>query len=412
MELARTFQYQGGELHCEEVPLSRIGREVGTPCYVYSRAAVLHNFRLFQEIFREVQAHTFFAVKANSNLAILRLLAAEGSGFDIVSEGEFYRLQRIGVPPEKVIFSGVGKTASELKLALQHSIFCINLESLEELEQLCALSRNLNRQPRVALRLNPDVSAETHPYISTGLRQHKFGIDLEQAGRAQEILLQNPQVQLTGLGFHIGSQILDVRPFMDAFVKFQEVVRDFSSRGFVLRHLDLGGGFGIPYRGEKPPDLPAYARFLARHRGEQELVFEPGRFIVGNAGILLNQVLYRKVNEGKHFVVVDGAMNDLLRPSLYQAYHEIQAVREAPPSVTADVVGPVCETGDFFARDRLIPSFDRGDYLAVMNAGAYGFVLSSNYNSRPRAAEVLVSGKEYRIIRLRESLEDLIRGEA
>jgi len=411
MFLTQSFQYRDRELHCEEVPLARIADRVGTPCYVYSSSAILGNFRTFRHVFEEVDPLVCYALKANSNLSILKLLKVEGSGFDVVSGGELFRLKKIGADPKKIVFSGVGKTVEELNLAVKMELLSLNLESTEELETLIALTTDSTRPVDISLRINPDVDPSTHPYIATGLRDSKFGIELNRLARATSLLRQAPNIQLKGLGFHIGSQIMDVKPFMEAFLHLKRVADELREEGFDIRHLDLGGGIGIPYQEEHEPDLTGYARFLAQNRGEYRLLFEPGRFVVGNAGVLINKVLYHKVSTGKNFLIVDGAMNDLIRPSLYQAYHAVQPLTEKEATIMADVVGPVCESGDFFATDRLLPELHSGDYLAVMNAGAYGFVAASNYNSRPRAAEVLVEGSQFRTIREREGLEDLVRGE-
>ncbi|MBI4445885.1 MAG: diaminopimelate decarboxylase [Acidobacteria bacterium] len=407
------FHYQRNQLYCEETPLEAVARQVGTPCYVYSRSAIIENFHSFRTTFIEVDPLICYSVKANSNLAVLQILNQEGSGFDVVSAGELYRLEKIGVDPRKVIFSGVGKTVGELEAALEIGIGIINVESLEELELLTHVAVRKRIKPHISFRINPDVDALTHPYIATGLRQHKFGINLEELEDIIRALQSRPQLELTGLSCHIGSQILDVQPFLDAFLKLRELADALRRRGFAMVHLDLGGGIGIPYRSETPPRLTTYAEFLKENQNGYQIIFEPGRFIVGNAGVLLNQVLYNKVSQAKRFIVVDGAMNDLLRPSLYQSYHEILPVKKSEKEgIQADVVGPICESGDFFAKDRVLPQLQAGEYLAVMNAGAYGFVLSSNYNSRPRVAEILVHGSQIHVIRSREGFEDLIRGES
>jgi diaminopimelate decarboxylase len=406
------FDYRAGELCCEQVPVASIAKDVGTPCYIYSKHRILKNCRHFQASLSGLNALVCYSVKANSNLAVLRLLQQEGCGFDIVSGGELHRVLRAGADPRMVVFSGVGKSPLELEMALDGSLLSINVESLEELQTLGVLAARKGVRTDICLRINPDVDVLTHPYIATGLRQHKFGIDMDRVPELIGALQAHPRLQLIGLGFHIGSQIMDVQPFLDAFLKTKQLADGFRSSGFPIEILDLGGGVGIPYRGEEPADLARYSAFLKEQCGPYRLLFEPGRLIVGDAGILLNQVLHRKVNHGKSFVIVDGAMNDLMRPSLYQAHHEILAVRRREETVIADVVGPICESGDFFARDRQLPDFRQGDLLAVMNAGAYGFVLSSNYNSRPRAPEVLVDGDRFQVVRRRETIEDLTRGES
>ncbi len=409
MSSAAEFRYRNERLFCEGVPLERIAEQVGTPCYVYSRQAVLGNYRRFSEAFAAAGALTCYAVKANSNLSILRLLAEQESGFDVVSGGELRRVVRAGADTGRVMFSGVGKTPGELRLALEHELLAINVESVEELETLARVAAAGGRRARVSLRLNPDIEAPTHPYISTGMRQHKFGIDPERIDRLAVVLgAQSKWLELVALGCHIGSQILDLTPFFDAFARLKVLAGEFRRRDLPVEILDLGGGIGIPYRGEQPAPLEEYARFLAENREDYRLVLEPGRYIVGNAGLLLSRVLYRKANREKRFVIVDAAMNDFMRPALYQAYHEVLPVRQQEPSSVADVVGPVCESGDFFAKDRPLPEVRQGDWLAVMNAGAYGFVLASNYNSRPRPAEVLVEGEEFRVVRRRESFGDLV----
>ncbi len=411
MKIDQPFSYRNGELFCEDVALRTIGKQVGTPCYIYSANSIVGRYREFRSILDGIDSLICYSVKANSNLAVLDLLRREGCGFDVVSGGELGRVRRIGASERNVVFSGVGKTVSELRMALSPPVLSINVESFEELQTLEMVAGDLGVRAEISLRVNPDVSVETHPYIATGLRQHKFGIDMEQMEQIRRALGSMKHIRLVGLGFHIGSQILDVQPFLDAFTKLKTLAEDFRSSGHGLKLLDLGGGLGIPYRGESPPALDRYARFLKAHHGDYRLIFEPGRLFVGDTGVLLNQVLYNKTNHGKRFVIVDGAMNDLMRPALYQAHHEVLPVVEGPPRTTADVVGPVCESGDFFAQDRELPDFQQGDYLAVMNAGAYGFVLSSNYNTRPRAPEVLVDGDSYRIIRRRETLDDLLAAE-
>lgn len=404
------FNYRRRQLCCEQVPLKKVAAAVSTPCYVYSRAAILANFRQFNEAFASAEALICYAVKANSNLSILRLLSEHGSGFDVVSGGELRRLSRVGADMRKVLFSGVGKTPSELRLALENDLLAVNVESLEELRTLARIAAEQGSAARVSLRLNPDIEVHTHPHISTGMRQHKFGIDPDRIGELTSIIRSaDGRLELLALGCHIGSQILDLQPFYQAFAKIKALAEEFRSRGLPVKMLDLGGGIGIPHRGEAPAPLTEYGRFLAQQRDGYELVLEPGRYIVGNAGALLTQALYRKSNRDRRFLIVDGAMNDFMRPALYQAYHEVLPVRQGQSAGTADVVGPVCESGDFFAKERPLPDIQQGELLAVMNAGAYGFALASNYNSRPRAAEVMVDGEEFQVIRRRESFEDLVR---
>ncbi len=405
------FLHDGGELTCEGTPLSRIARQAGTPSYVYSRRAIRDSYHRLKDAFATVDPLICYSLKANDNLSLLRVLQEEGSGFDVVSGGELFRLQRIGADPRRIVFSGVGKTVQEMEMALEWGLFSINVESRQELETLARVSRRMGREARVAVRINPDVDAGTHPYIATGLHQHKFGVETDQIDDLLEIIENSPEIRLVGLGYHIGSQILDVQPFLDAFERLREGADRIRDRGFPLEHLDLGGGLGISYQGETGPDLQRYAGALAQTGEGYRIVMEPGRYLVGNAGVLLTRVLYRKTNRGKVFLVVDAAMTDLLRPSLYGARHQILPVRPDRSWITADVVGPVCESGDFLARGQRVPDAHPGDLLAVMSAGAYGFVLSSNYNSRRRAAEVLVDGDEWREIRVRESFEDLVRGE-
>jgi diaminopimelate decarboxylase len=406
------FEYRGGELFCEEVALREIAEKTGTPAFVYSGNSVRRRYRQLKSAFSRIDPTICYAVKANSNLAILEILTNVGSCFDIVSAGELFRLNRSGVSGDRIIFSGVGKTDAELEAAIDQSLFCLVIESLSELQRVSELTRTRGKSLRISLRLNPEVEARTHPYISTGLRRHKFGIELESLAETLAMIKENELLELQGIGSHIGSQILEVSPFVEAFRRIRESADEIRSKGFPVQHLDLGGGFGIPYRKSDPVlDLSSLAQSLEKHVEGYKLLMEPGRYLVGPAGVLLARVLHRKSNHGKNFVVADAAMNDLIRPALYQAYHEIVPVREAEGAVMADVVGPVCESADFLGHDRRLPELRPGDLLAVMDSGAYGFVASSNYNSRPRIAEVLVEGKSNRVIRKRETFEDLIRGE-
>lgn len=409
--IERPFHYIDGELCAGRLPLRQIAEKTGTPCYVYVRSAIEQNYRFLREVFQKVNSRIFFAVKANSNLSVLKILKEQGCGFDVVSGGELFRLQHIGADPKGVIFSGVGKTCEEIRNALRLGIFCLNVESLQEMEQLVRILASENRPVSISLRLNPDREVESHPYISTGMKHHKFGIDAASLKQVLALIAVHPRLQLVGLSFHLGSQILNVDPFLEVFDRTLHTADELTKQGFPIRHIDIGGGFGIRYRDEPLPDLRRAARELAERQGPYQIFLEPGRCITGNTGVLLNRVLLSKENQGKRFIVVDGAMNDLLRPALYQAYHEIQPLKQRNSKGTADVVGPVCESGDFFARDRLLPELGEGDYLAVMDTGAYGFVASSNYNSRRRCAEVLVEGESWRIIRRRESYLELVQPE-
>jgi diaminopimelate decarboxylase len=408
------FQFRDGVLHAEEVPVTAIAARYGTPCYVYSRATLTRHYRAFDEALQAIDHQVCYAVKANSSLAVLNVLARLGSGFDIVSGGELFRVLRAGGDPGKVVFSGVGKTEAELRAALEAGIYCFNVESGAELEQLDAVARALQTRARIALRVNPDVDAKTHPYISTGLRDNKFGVDIAAA----EALYRRAQtlagIEIAGIASHIGSQLLDVQPFLDALDRVLALVDRLAAAGIVLRHLDVGGGLGVRYRDEQtlaPADWAA--QLLPRLAGRAlKLYNEPGRAIAGNAGILLTRVEVLKHAEAKNFAVVDAAMNDLLRPTLYKAWMEI--VRTTPagdaPLRCYDVVGPICETGDWLGKDREL-ALRTGDLLAVRTAGAYGFTMASNYNTRPRAAEVMVDGAQMHLIRPRETLDDLVRGE-
>ncbi len=410
------FVYRDGLLHCEEAVLSEIARSAGTPCYVYSSRGILERYRSYDEAFGDLPHRVCYAVKANSNLGVLSLLAAAGSGFDVVSGGELYRVLRAGGKAGTVVFSGVGKTAEEIEYALHSGIHSFNCESEAEVALLDALAARHGARPRVALRVNPDVDAITHPYITTGLREHKFGIDAGEAEQVYRRAASFGHLSLEGVSCHIGSQLLDTTPMLLALDRMLELVERLRAANLPIHHLDLGGGLGVPY---KPDDVaPEVGAFVSAMRGrlegrQLEVLVEPGRSIVGEAGALLTRVLYRKRSGSKEFIVVDAAMNDLIRPSLYQSHHEIVPLRADPGlgAVLADIVGPVCETGDFLARDRLVADVRPGDYLAVCTAGAYGFVLASNYNSRPRPPEVLVSGSAWREVRARESYEDLVRSE-
>jgi diaminopimelate decarboxylase len=409
------FHYSGNDFYCEQVPLADLAARVGTPAYVYSARAILDNYRAYDEAFGDLPHTVCFAVKANSSIGVLALLAKAGAGFDIVSGGELYRVLKAGGDPSNVVFSGVGKTAGEVEYALANGIHSFNCESEAELGLIDALAARRGVKAGFAIRVNPDVDASTHPYISTGLSQHKFGIALAEAATVYGRARRYQNLTATGVSCHIGSQILDPAPILEAMDKVLELVAALRAAGHPIDHLDLGGGLGISYHaGEKAPSIRGFIESVygrLRASGLSVMV-EPGRSIVGPAGVLLARVLYRKKNGPKEFVVVDAAMNDLIRPALYRAHHDIVPVRKnGLPPVTADVVGPICETGDFLARDRQMANVMPGDFVAVCAAGAYGFVQASNYNSRPRAVEVLVEGAEYRVIRRRETYEDLVRGE-
>jgi diaminopimelate decarboxylase len=409
------FQYRHGELHCEGVAIERIAKEVGTPCYVYSHATLTRHFRAFDGAFSSVPHIVAFAMKANSNLAILRLMGKEGSGADIVSGGELYRALKAGIPPGKIVFAGVGKSRDEIRYALDTDILMFNVESSAEFHAIDEVAGEMGRRARVALRINPDIDPKTHPYISTGLKKSKFGISADRVLEEYKLASSLPHIDVVGVHKHIGSQLTDVAPFVDALKKVLALVETLKSLGADIRYVNIGGGLGITYSDEVPPLPQELATALAPLVRDLKcvLIMEPGRVIVGNAGILVTRVLYRKEGEDKRFVIVDAAMNDLIRPSLYGAYHEIRRVREVPNAsqITADVVGPVCESGDFLAKDRTMPDVKPGELLAVMSAGAYGFTMASNYNSRPRVPEVLVKDGEMHVIRSREQYADLVRGE-
>jgi diaminopimelate decarboxylase len=411
----------GSVLHCDDVALSRLVERFGSPLYVYSATAIRERMRIFEHAFRKVRHTVCFSVKANSNLGILRLLAQTGCGFDVVSGGELARVLRVDRRAAKqVVFSGVGKTTEEMKAALKAGILLFNVESESELWTLAECAARLKQTAPIALRVNPDVSAETHPYISTGLHQHKFGVPINASRRLYAQASGIRSLSIAGVSVHIGSQITDVKPFEEAMVRIAELVRQLRADGHRIDFVDAGGGLGIAYEDRNLPDfedyVADYAEALLRPlRGlKVHLLLEPGRSILGPAGALLTRVLYKKTNGAKKFLVVDAAMNDLLRPSLYNAYHEIAKVKwkeGSSVSETVDVVGPVCETGDFFARARELPQSEEGDLFAILDAGAYGMVLASNYNSRPRPAEVLVDGKSVKLIRRRETVADLLRNE-
>lgn len=409
------FEYRNGRLHAEDVPVAEIAAAVGTPCYVYSHATIARHWRAFDQAFGDHPHLICYAVKANSNLAVLNVLARLGSGFDIVSVGELERVLAAGGDPGKVVFSGVGKRRDELERALEVQIRCFNVESEAELALLEQAAAERGRRAPVSLRINPDVDANTHPYISTGLKQNKFGIAVDRALAVYSRAAASPHLEVVGVDCHIGSQLTKVTPFVDALERVLALVGRLEQQGVPIRHLDLGGGLGIRYRDEEPPLPSDHAAALMEHLCGKpyEILIEPGRAIVGNAGILVTRVELLKQGEDKNFAVVDAAMNDLLRPALYSAWQAIIPVepRAGGEPRRYDVVGPICETGDFLGKDREL-NIEPGDLLAVRSAGAYGFAMSSNYNSRPRAAEVMVDGDRFHVVRHRETVRQLYSGES
>jgi diaminopimelate decarboxylase len=413
------FEYRNGEMFAEAVPVKRIAKEVGTPAYVYSLATLKRHFRVFDQAFTAVPHIVCFSVKANSNIALLRAFAKEGGGFDIVSAGELFRALKAGGDPKKIVFSGVGKKKEEIEYALNSGILMFNVESEHEMVALDEIAGGMGRKAPISLRINPDVDPQTHPYISTGMKKAKFGVDLKRSLESYKKAVSLPNLQVVGVDCHIGSQLTSISPFVDALGRVREyldrvLIGSLKKEGAQIRYLDLGGGLGISYKDEMPPHPEEYARGIIQGLEglDVTLILEPGRVIVGNAGILVTEVQYIKETDEKKFVIVDGGMNDLIRPALYGSYQEIRPVdQRSSEKIVADVVGPICESGDFFAKDREIERPQRGDLLAVMSAGAYGFTMASNYNSHPKPPEVLVDGDQYYVIRARETMDDLIRGE-
>ncbi|MCP4198858.1 MAG: diaminopimelate decarboxylase [Proteobacteria bacterium] len=408
------FERRGKDLYCEDVSLEKLADQFGTPLYVYSKATFERHYRVFDDAFSDFKHIICFAVKANTSFALLNLLGKMGSGADIVSGGELFRALKAGIPAERIVYSGVGKSVAEMDQALDAGILMFNIESFQELEVLNTIARDKGIKARISLRVNPDVDPKTHPYIATGLKTSKFGINTAKALNGYERAGKLSNIDVIGVDCHIGSQLTEVAPFVEAVGKLRQMMQTLRERGFSIAYLDLGGGLGITYDTEEPPSPAEYAGAI---RGEIEnddmtLILEPGRNVAGNAGILLTRVLYEKETEEKRFVVVDGGMNDLIRPSLYNSYHGILPVVDTGrDQVKVDVVGPICESGDFLAKDRELPALHSGELLAVMSAGAYGFSMASMYNSRPLAAEVLVSGDKYSLIRRRGTYEDLVQGE-
>ncbi len=417
------IHYRDKELYCEDVPLADLAEEFGTPLYVYTKGQILENLRAIQAPLQEPDHIVCYALKANSNPAILQLLAAEGAGADVVSAGELYLALESGFPPDKIVFAGVGKREDEIEYGLQNDIFSFNAESVQELQLISLVAMRLGKKARVALRVNPDIDAQSHPYITTGLKENKFGISAHEALEAFRYAATLPSLEVSGVHTHIGSQITRIEPFLDAAKFLADLVSRLREAGIAIQHIDVGGGFGVQYvnaitheglpleLGDSAP--PPLSQFIEQVLPTLQATgcsiwFEPGRSIVANAGVLLTRVLYTKENGVKKFVIVDGGMNDLLRPALYHAYHQIVPVKiETYEHEKVDVVGPICETGDFFARDRLLSKTKRNDLLAVLTTGAYGFVNASNYNARPKPAEILVNGEKVRVVRERQTLEQL-----
>jgi diaminopimelate decarboxylase len=408
------FKYHAGELYAEEIPVKKLAVKYGTPLYIYSYNTLLRHFRAYADAFNDYPHIICFAIKSNSNTAILRLIAKNGGGADIVSGGELYIALKAGITPKKIVYAGVGKTEKEIRFALRSKILMFNVESEDELREIDRVAGKMKSKAPIALRINPDIDPETHPYIATGLRKHKFGISIEEALEHYRLASRLKNINVIGIHKHIGSQITKVSPFVDALKRILLLIDKLSVQGVEIKYLDIGGGLGISYKDEEPPvpkELAAHLIPLIEGR-KLTLIVEPGRSIAGNAGILVTKTLYLKKSEEKEFIIVDAGMNDLIRPSFYGAYHHIlPVVRKKRGTVLCDVVGPICESSDFLARERELRRIKQGEYLAVMGAGAYAFSMSSNYNSRPRAAEVMVKGRDHFLIRDRETYGDLLRNE-
>ncbi len=408
------FQYQKDELYCEEVPVSEIARNVGTPFYLYSHATLKQHFRVFDEAFGDLKHLTCFSMKSNSSLAVLRLFAGEGGGVDIVSGGELHRALKAGVDSKKIVYSGVGKSVEDLEFALKSNILLFNVESSQEISLLNDVAKDLRKKAPVAIRVNPDIDPQTHPYIATGLKESKFGIDIKESLEEYVRAATLDHLVVSGVSCHLGSQLVKTDPFLEALRELQGLIKTLKHSGIALNYLDLGGGLGITYDNEAPPHPKEYANAIQKALDIKDLtlILEPGRVIMGNGGILVTKVLYTKDTREKRFTIVDAGMNDLIRPSLYGSFHGVQPVKSlGRKKIRMDIVGPICESGDFFAKDRDVETLEPGDLLAIMSSGAYGFCMSSNYNSRPRVAEVMVKGEQYDIIRSRETYEDLVKGE-
>jgi len=409
------FEYKDGELYGEDVPVANIAKAVGTPVYIYSYKTLERHFLVFDGAFKGIPHITCYSCKANSNIAILKVMGGLGGGTDIVSGGELYRALQAGISPQKIVFSGVGKTEEEIESAVKAGILMINVESADELAATRRVAREMKKKVPLSVRVNPQIDAKTHPYITTGLKKNKFGVLWDEAYRLYHEMQADEYLDPIGISSHIGSQILELGPFVEAIQSLKKMVLQLREEGIPVTYIDIGGGLGITYKDELPPQPGDYGKIIEKELKGMGLtvILEPGRVLVGNSGILVTQLLYRKQGPGKTFYIVDGAMNDLVRPAFYDAYHEIIPVnRETGTDIKTDIVGPICESGDFFAKDRNVADLQRGELLAIMGAGAYGFSMSSNYNSRRRAAEVLVKGKEFFVIRKRESFKDLIRGES
>lgn len=408
------FDYKNQQLHCENIALTDLAAEFGTPLYVYSQAALTEAYLGYKEAFSSLNPLICYAVKANGNLSILRHFASLGSGFDIVSGGELARVLAAGGSAQKTIFSGVGKSVTEIEYALNQGVLCFNVESVNELERINQVALSLGKKAPISLRINPDVDAKTHPYISTGLKDNKFGIAFKDALATYKHAATLPALEILGIDCHIGSQLTDAAPLIEAFERLLILVDELAKLGIVLKHIDIGGGVGITYSDEETPNLANYAQELKNRLGDRDLhlMLEPGRSLVGNAGVLVTKVEYIKVGDSKNFIVVDAAMNDLMRPALYQAFHDIVPVTldDSAKTVLADVVGPICESSDFLGKERAI-AVKEGGLLAVKSAGAYAFTMASNYNARVRAAEILVDGPEFKLIRERETLNQMLANE-
>lgn len=408
------FKYKNNGLYAEDVPVKKLAETYGTPLFIYSQSTVMRHFRAYDDAFNDLPHIICFAMKANSNSAIASLFAKHGGGADVVSGGEIFRAIRAGISPERIVYAGVGKTEEEIRYALKTKILMFNVESEDELLEIDRIAGIMKANAPVALRVNPDIDPQTHPYIATGLKSHKFGIPINEAFEYYKLANSLKNIRIIGIHKHIGSQITKVAPFVDALKRTILLVDELNNHGLDIKYLDIGGGLGITYRDEEPPvpaDLAESLKPILKGR-RLTLIMEPGRSIVGNAGILVTKVLYLKKTIEKEFVIVDAGMNDLIRPAFYDAYHSIQPVeKKKRKTILADVVGPICESGDFLAKGREMPDVRRGEYLAVMSAGAYGFSMSSNYNSRPKAAEVIVNGRRHAIIRKRETYKDITKGE-